>query len=207
MKKKMITIWALMLAIGIIPMSCDLFCRDSCGCGPSLPLREFSLEDLAIGDLLIGNSAFNPELFYPKDQYFKVIEILEFEYLTENQYFEGGYYFFNKVYACSPLPNFSIQGITELRIVNKKETVLSESNLILEEQDISEKFLITNYPSIDGQAIVSFLEEEQKFYLGESFFLKWNDFISGETELIFDIFIRLSDGQEFLFTDEVMKIK
>ncbi|WP_194976883.1 hypothetical protein [Aquiflexum lacus] len=207
MKKKLIAIWTMMLAFGIIPMSCDLFCRDSCGCGSPIPMREFSIKDLTIGDLVIGTSAFNPDLFYAKDQYFKVIEISGFEYLTENQDFKFSFHFFNSVYACSPAPNISFQHIAELKIINKKETVLSESNLILEAQDISEKFLISNYPSIDGQAIISLLEEEQKFYLGESFFLKWNESITGETELIFDIFIKLSDGQEFLFADEVMKIK
>jgi hypothetical protein len=207
MKKKMITIWALMLAIGIIPMSCDLFCQNSCGCGPMSPSREFSIKDLAIGDLVIGTSAFSSELFYAIDQYYKVIEITGFEYLTDFQEIKISFSLINSVYACSPAPQTSIQKLTDLKIINKKETTLSNNNLVLEDQEITDRFLISNYPTTTGQTITLFLENDQVMYMGEPFYLRLNETISNETELNFDILVKLNDGQEFKFEDQVMKIK
>jgi hypothetical protein len=43
--------------------------------------------------------------------------------------------------------------------------------------------------------------------MGEPFYLRWEGSISNETELTFDIFIKLDDGQEYFFEEEVMKIK
>lgn len=207
MKKKLIGIWVGFLAIGVIPMSCDLFCQNPCGCGPMSPSREFSIKDLAIGDLVIGTSAFNPELFYAIDQYYKVIEITGFEYSTEFQETKISFPLINSVYACSPAPQTSIQKLTDLKIINKKETTLSNNNLILEDQEITDRFLISNYPTTTGQTITMFFENEQVMYMGEPFYLRLNETISNETELNFDIQIKLSDGQEFNFEDEVMKIK
>ncbi len=202
----MIVIWAVMLSMGIIPVSCDLFCPDSCGCGPSSQFKEFSIKDFAIGDLLIGTSDFNPNFFYEKDQLFKVIEISGFEYLSQIQESKLHFFFINGAYACSPIPPSSIQKIDDLKIINKKEIYLS-NNMILKEEEITDRFLISNYPTIAGQTIPSFLENDHRIFMGEPFYLRWNESIANETELNFDILIKLSDGQEFKFEDEVMKIK
>ena len=77
----------------------------------------------------------------------------------------------------------------------------------MEGQEITDKFLISNYPTTSGQTIPDFLEKDQWIFMSEPFYLKWNEAISEETELKFEILIKLSDGQEFLFEEEVMKIK
>lgn len=207
MKNKFIAIWALMLAIGIIPMSCDLFCMDSCGCGPSSPFKEFSIKNLAFGDLVIGTSDFNPDFFYSKDQYYKIIEITSFEYLTEYRKTKMVFHFINGAYACSPIPPYASQRFVEIKIINKKETNLSDNNVILEGQDISDFFLMSNYPTTTGQMITSYIETGQRIFMGEPFYLRWNKSITNDTELNFDIMVKLSDGQEFKFEKELMKIK
>jgi hypothetical protein len=207
MKKKMVAIWALMLIIGAIPMSCDLFCRDSCGCKPLPPPKKFSIKDLNIQDFVLGNSAFNKETFYPKDQYFKSINVMDFEFISQNQESKMSYFFITGVYACSPIPPSSIQTFTEIKIINKKEITLSDNNLVLKDQEITDKFLISNYPRPSGENITYFLENEQWIFMGEPFYLRWEGSISNETELTFDVFIKLDDGQEYFFEEEVMKIK
>jgi hypothetical protein len=207
MKRKLIFIWALMLGISILPMSCDLFCRDSCGCKPLPPTKEFSISDFNIKDLIIGSSAFDPETFFPTDQYFKVIEVSEFELLSQNQEPKTSLYFINGAYACSPIPPIAMQSIAELKIINKKTISLADDDVISEDQEVTDRFVISNYPSMNSESITSFLENEQWIFLGEPFYLRWVNSIAKETELQFDIFIKLSDGKEFLFEDEVMKIK
>lgn len=207
MKKKMVIIWALMLMGGIIPMSCDLFCRDSCGCKPLPPTKEFSISGFDMKDLIIGSSAYNPDTFFPTDQYFKVIEVSEFEFLTQNQESKMNSFFINAAFACSPIPPNASQSIAELKIISKKTISLDEDDVILEDQEVTNRFVISNYPSMNAESITSFLENEQWIFLGEPFYLRWEDSISKETELQFDVFIKLSDGQEFFFENEVMKIK
>jgi hypothetical protein len=208
MKRKVVFIWTALLLFGIVPTSCDIFCRDSCGCGPLTPVKDYTIKNFGAENMVMNVESFNPESFYDRDQYFKVIKVVDFDLISE--------YIQNKktgsmipgAFACSPVPSFSVQNVTGLKIINKQETEIAENDLLTINQDISERFLVTDFPQFEGKPIAELLEEERKLELGESLFIQWKEDFPGEKlELVFDIMISLSDGQEFILEDEVMRIK
>lgn len=207
MKRKIIFIWAAMLLLGIIPTSCDIFC-DPCGCKPLATVKNFTIKNLGTDNIVLNVERFNPESFYDRDQYFKVIKIVDFDLISEKNRNKKSSSFISGAFACSPLPSFSVQSLSGLKIVNKQETEVSENDILTINQDISERFLVTDFPQFEGKLISELLKDEKKFEMGESLLIQWKDDLSeGTLELLFDIKITLSDGQEFELENEVMRLK
>jgi hypothetical protein len=208
MKRKVVLIWIALLLFGIVPTSCDIFCNDSCGCGPLAAVKDFTIKNFGTENIVMNIESFNPESFYDRDQYFKVIKVVDFDLISEGIPNKKTGSMIPGAFACSPVPSFSVQSVTGLKIINKQETEIAENDLLTINQDISERFLVTDFPQFEGKPIAELLEEERKLELGESLLIQWKDDLQGGTlELVFDIIISLSDGQEFILENEVMRIK
>ena len=206
MKKNFAAFAFFLLFFGVIPVSCDFLCRDSCGCGKTTPPADFNINELELGDFLMSGT-FDPDLFYPKENLFKYIEIAEFEFLAISQQERIGLGFIQNAAACSPAPNKSTQFIADIQISNKKEWTSSSEGTVEIGADLRRFFLIKEYPTLSGRSIEDFLTDEPRFYLGENFYLEWNSPLTEDTELTFDLEIKLSNGEIFNFENEVMKIK
>jgi hypothetical protein len=208
MKSKIFIIWAVMLFLGIIPTSCGIFCNDSCGCKPLPPVKDFSIRNFGTENIVLNIDSFNPESFYDREKTFKVVKIVDFEFISENNTEKEGFGIISGAYACSPNPSFSVQLISGLKIINRQETTISEADILAVNQDISERFLVTDFPQFEGKTISQYLIEGKKLELGESLLIQWkDDLLGGTLELLFDIEIKLSDGQEFVLENESMRIK
>jgi hypothetical protein len=203
---KNFTAFALFLLLfGAIPVSCDIFCRGSCGCGPIQPSPDFSIKNMKISDFSIGQT-FSPTVFYPKEDLFKLIEVSDYEYLSEIEQSGRDIQFIQAAIACSPAPNESVESITQIQITAKTQIPLSLEDTIEIGSNISDYFLVSIYPSSPGISIPNYLNEKPTIYLGEGLFLRWSSSLVENHELVFDIKINLSDGKVFTFEDEKMKL-
>lgn len=208
MKGKIFLLWIFMIVMGVLPTACDLFCLDSCGCRPLPPPRNFIITDFSTEDVVLNITNFNPETFYDRDKFFKVLQLAQIEYTTENTLNKSGLGFFSAAYACDPIQGISEQRLISLEIINMKETALSETELLLVGQDISDRFTLTDFPQFVGKPITEFIQEKENFTTGDGLFLQWAEDIAGGTlELEFMIKLKLDDGKEFIFENEIMKIK
>ncbi|MDX5478732.1 MAG: hypothetical protein LPJ98_09775, partial [Cyclobacteriaceae bacterium] len=127
MKGKIFLLWLIMIVMGVLPTACDLFCRDSCGCRPLPPARNFIITDFSTEDFVLNITNFDPESYYDRDKYFKVIQVAQIEFITENTSKSPGISFISAAYACDPIQGISEQRLISLEIINLKETVLSET--------------------------------------------------------------------------------
>ncbi|MFC0264123.1 hypothetical protein [Fontibacter flavus] len=208
MKGKIFLLWLFMIVMGVLPTACDLFCRDSCGCRPLPPARNFIITDFSTEDFVLNITNFDPESYYDRDKYFKVIQVAQIEFITENTSKSPGISFISAAYACDPIQGISEQRLISLEIINLKETVLSETETLMVGQNISDRFNLTDFPQFPGKAIAEFIQQENYFRTGESLLLQWKDELNGGTlDLEFTIILKLDDGKEFIFEHELMKIK
>jgi len=205
MKKNFVAFVLFLLMFGAIPISCDILCFDSCGCGNNAPPKDFSIKNFDVKDFLMGQTL-NPDFYYPKDDFYKLIEVSDFEFLSQTGYSIPGAGFIQIAKACSPPPNQSKESITGIRVRTKKQFVVSPEENIEIGSDISGYFLISNYPSNLAETISDYLKVKPKIYLGHGLFLKWNSSLVENLELVFDIEIELSNGKIFVFDDEKMKL-
>jgi hypothetical protein len=194
-----------LVLFGAFPLSCDLLCG-GCGCGSNTAPKNFSIKDFQVGNVVL-NRAFNPDIFYAKNELFKSIEVSEYDYLSQAKSSTGGSGFIQIATACSPPPSYSSESITNIIITNKKEWVSSTGDVFPIGTDISSHFTLSDFPYLSGKSISEFLSSGQKIVLYEGFFLNWNTALLQYSELVFDIEIKLSNGNNYYFEDEKMKIQ
>jgi hypothetical protein len=205
MKKNFVSFIFFFILFGAIPISCDILCLDSCGCGDNFPPKDYSIKGLEINDFIL-NQTFNPDFFYPKEELFKFIEVSEFEFLSYSDQVNTSKGFIPMANACSPPPNKSSESISVILISAKNHIGVSSEQNIEIGTDISEYFLITDYPTSSGVSISAYLEDKPKLYLGEGLFLKWNSTLMENSELVFDIQVNLNNGKSFIFENEKMML-
>lgn len=206
MKKNFSTFVLFLLLIGAFPVSCDLICWNPCGCGEYTPAKDFQIKEFQIINFIQGQ-VYNPEVYYNKDEFFKVLDIKEYEFLTQSESKNIGAGLIQGVYACDPLGSKSTEILSEILVINKKEWISSESEIFPIGSDISSLFTISNYPNLAEESILDYLESEKNFYLGDALYFRWNSALEEEIELVFDIEIKMSDGTSFNFQEEKMRLQ
>jgi hypothetical protein len=164
MKNKVFLLWVMMLLPGVIPTACDIFCRDSCGCGPITSPRNFIITDFSTEDIVLNINNFNPETFYDRGKFFKAIQVAQVAYITESTSKSPGISFFSAAYACDPIQGISEQRLISLEIINLKETALSEKELLMVGQDISDRFTLTDFPQFAGKTHHGIYPRKREFH-------------------------------------------
>lgn len=205
MQKNFVAFFLFLILFGAIPVSCDIICLDTCGCGDNPPPPSFTIKDFEASDFLVSQT-FNPDFYYPKEDLYKLIEVSDYEFLSQAENPIQGTGFVQVATACSPAPNQSSESITVIKITAKKQIGISLGSDIAIGSDISGYFLVSNYPSNSAVTISEYLKEKPKIYLGDGLFLKWNSPLVENQELVFDLEIELSNGKVFVFEDEKMKL-
>lgn len=205
MQKNLVAFFLFLVFFGAIPVSCDIVCLDSCGCGDNPPPPEFEIKNFEVRDFLLGQT-FNPESYYPKEDLYKLVEVSNYKFLSQAEVSNPGIGFVQVANACSPAPNKSSESITEIKITAKNEFGISLGESIETGTDISGYFSISSYPSNSVETISDYLKDRPKIYLGDGLFLKWNSPLIQNQELVFDIEIKLSNGNVFNFEDEKMLV-
>jgi hypothetical protein len=205
MKKNFKSFVLFLVLFGAFPLSCDLLCG-GCGCGINKAPKDFSIKDFQVGNVVL-NRAFNSDIFYTKNELFKSIEVSEYDFLSQAKSSTSGSGFIQIATACSPAPSYSSESITNIIITNKKEWVSSTGDVFPIGIDISSHFTLSDFPHLSGKSISEFLSSGQKIILYQGFFLNWNTALLQYSELVFDIDIKVSNGNNYYFQDEKMKIQ
>lgn len=195
-----ITSTVLVLFLTNLPISCDLFCNDSC-CGEDFENTFFSIEDLSVkvGSYPgYGNKLTTENLSdtLKLDSMAFALAISELEYLAEasnSHYHLQAFSFIPQAYACSPAPPRSAQKITDITITSDQAISFSGENIPAGERLIDYFLVRENYP---GFTIEEFLVERGDFAAEFDELI----FVFGEepddtVDQSFTFEVRLDDGQ------------
>lgn len=192
--------------LALIPMSCGIFCQDSCGCGPSAPPQDLVIKSMQI--LTLGPTAqtVNPLDTLPYTQVFKSLEVKEFEIklISENYSPSPS---LGLAYACSPLPVYSRDEINAIRIVNKTSVELVDGTTLNPQQDISSYFGMAFFYSDKLSTIQEFIGTGRYFFLGENFKLGFKQSPGKALKLEFDVEVTFKSGKSFILENQVLSIR
>lgn len=192
--------------LALIPMSCGIFCQDSCGCGPSAPPQDLVIKSMQMRTMApIGQTA-NPLDTLPFNQVFKSLEVKEFEIilLSENFWPSSS---FGLTYACSPLPVYSRDEINAIRILNKTSVTLADGSTLNPQQDISSYFGMAFFYTEKLSTIQEFIGNGRYFFLGENFKLGFKQSPGKALKLEFDVEVTFKSGKAFLLENQVLSIR
>lgn len=192
--------------LALIPMSCGIFCQDSCGCGPSAPPQDLVIKSMQI--LTLGPTAqtVNPLDTLPYTQVFKSLEVKEFEIKLISENFSPSPSL-GLAYACSPLPVYSRDEINAIRIVNKTSVALADGNTLNPQQDISSYFGMAFFYTDKLSTIQEFIGTGRYFFLGENFKLGFKQSPGKALKLEFDVEVTFKSGKSFILENQVLSIR
>lgn len=204
--KKIFVTLGLFSILALIPMSCGLFCQDSCGCGPTSPPQNLVVKSVQLNTVDPFGQSLNPMDSYTYDQVFKSLEIKEFEIelISESNYQTAA---FGLAYACSPVPISSKDEIIGIQIRNKKEETLGTGIVLRPEEDISSYFGMSFLYSKNLIPIQEFIGPGKTFVLGENFKLGLLKAPEKTLRLEFDVEVSLKSGVKFLVENQVLTIR
>jgi hypothetical protein len=200
--KKLIIFVFILIFIGAIPISCNIFCG-GCGCGDS-EVKNFTIKEL-------GLSSVNPELIqidtsmiYDFDIYLKNIHVAAKEFTLN--YFHNQSLFTSSAFACSPVEPRADQKFQHIKITTQEDITLSgPSDFLSAGQEITDRFELT-FGGGYFQEIQSFIDDgyfiEDRFYLVR---LKVRPYQPTRLKLKFEI--TLTDSQSYLFANETLNVK
>lgn len=202
MKKKIFLPIFFLMLMGIIPISCDIFCnRDSCGCGPIPGTKDYMIKTLRLETVLVNNQIYQTDRFYESNQIGLSIEVGDYEYVSEVTTGNRHIGFVSAAMACDPVPPQSVQKISSITITATDHFVYSAGQRFEMGEDISELF------NINGIAFKNYISSERTLFLGENIYIKLQKAPAQPTELHLSLMVVLNDQSEHVFPDVVLKIK
>jgi len=204
--KKIFFTVGLFSLLAVIPMSCGLFCQDSCGCGPITPPQNLLIKSMQLNTVDALGQAVDPMESYPYDKVFKSLEIKDFEIKVVSELI-GPSTTFGMAYACSPLPISSKDEIVGIQIKNKKEETLGNGIVLSPEEDISSYFGITFFYSKNLVQIQEFVGTGRTFVFGENFKLGFLQAPGKTIRLEFDLEVSFKSGVKFLLANQVLTLR
>lgn len=205
--KKLFATFCLFSFFSLLPMSCGLLCRDSCGCGPSpkaqeMRIKTFSLETVDDRGAKIADSQVKSY-----NQIFRTLRIDEVEYLSENQDINSPSFSFGTAFACDPAPPTTENTLYLIQIINEREFTSSDGIQFMIGEDISSLFGMNHFYTAGLTTIDNFVAPGLKLYRDESFKIGVLENPGKDLLLKFTIRLVFDDAQEFLLTDQVLNIR
>ena len=192
------------IGLSLLPISCDVICNDSCGCGPDFDVKDFSITSMESITLVSDGQQVSSADTYPFDEVVKGIRVDEFQTLAMSESYSQVIPGF--ALACSPRPSQSVENLADIKIINSAEVKLSSGEKLKIGDDISEYFGINYYFSEGTQPISDFLEDTLPIFSDDLLKLAWLNDPMGEISLKFTIQVILDSGREISLTDEVLNI-
>jgi hypothetical protein len=198
---------ALFSILALIPMSCGLFCQDSCGCGPSAPPKDMIIKSMQLFTLTSNRQAVNPMDTLPFNQVFKAIQVKDFEVkiLAESTFAPALSY--GLAYACSPSPLYSRDEITSIKVINNKQVSLADGTTIRPTDDITRLFGMGNFYSGNLISVEEFIGTGKTVILEENYKLGFTKSPGKPVKLEFEVKVIFKSGKEILIEDQVLNIR
>lgn len=202
MKRNKIVLLFLLIFIGFVPLSCDLFCLDECGCGRAPVAKDFIIEkfDADVINLFQDFDRMQP---YPFTEIAMVVAIRETS-LIGHLNSKSSYGLIPSAVACSPISPVSVHFVKDLKVL-ANTAVKWNGNLYDEGTDLSFLFGV-----IMGGGNLLPLDE----FLGQRFDFYENDQIRLQlltapqylVEFDLNLVLRLSDDREFFNSDLMFRV-
>jgi len=201
MKKNIFIPFLFLIFMGVLPVSCDIFCnRDSCGCGPIPGARDFRIKSLRLETVALDNQEYQETKAYEYNKVGISIDIGEYEYVSLHNNGNNNW-FVSSAMACDPVPPRAIEKISEISITAESSFAYAAGQIFNAGEDISELF------TINSLAFSSFTAMERPLYMGESIFIKLVNSPYNSTSMQFSIKVVLDNNNEQVFSDVKLKIK
>jgi hypothetical protein len=205
--KKLFATIHLFTLLALLPMGCDIFCADSCGCGSGFKNQSLLVKSFEAITIAGDGQEIQPTSNLPYDQVFKAIRVNDFELIS----FEGQDFFepwsLGTAYACSPPIPISESKLTSLKITNLREVILGDGTRLQVGKDITAYFGINDFYSQGLKPIDQFLESGKEVYLDGYFRLGFTNEPGAEVSLEFSIGLTMDNGEEFLLNNQTLGIR
>lgn len=205
--KRIFTTISLFSILSLLPMSCGLFCNDSCGCGPVTKPREFVIESFATKTVdELGNNI--PETQSRNfDKIFKSVEISERKFTSEAKVEDSMHLSLGLAFACSPAPDTSINELQLIEIINEVEFTLADGTEYAIGEKLNSLFGISEVFRTNLIPIEEYPQIGAKLTLDDFFKIGLFQHLGKELQLEFTIRIVFDDAQEFLLTDQTLNVR
>ncbi|WP_140160508.1 hypothetical protein [Algoriphagus antarcticus] len=203
--KRTIATLSLLTFFAFLPIGCDIFCRNSCGCDGSPPIKRFEVLSFDVQTIDDNGQEQDSDVSYPFNQIFKGIFVGDTNYLSQTV---GSKISIPGVaFACDPIPPYAVQQLTSIKIVNIEEVQMSDGSILSIGQDISEYFGIKRNSSYSLSPITTFLDGRFRIYQYENLKIGWLNEPKTELKLKFNIQLVLDTEEEFNFNGEKLFIR
>ncbi|RZS96918.1 hypothetical protein [Cecembia calidifontis] len=186
----------LAVLLGLVPLSCDLFCHDSCGCGKLTPTRNFVIDTMK-AEITANNQAAEPGQKYSVNDLVIRIWVYEVTHASAiNQL--SGFSFISSAFACDPIPPGSEHYLKHIKLITNQS--LSWKGMKFQTgEEVTELFRVAGFQSDPS---FEFLYQYRFNFLGyESLLIRVKDFPLEETDFDVTLSLTLSDDRDFVFED------
>lgn len=201
--KRYLTTFFICLLTGIVPVSCDLFCLNNCGCGSTV--RDISITDLDLKTIGSAGTNLDTSATYSYDQIFKLIYIANWQ-VVKTDTPPPALHFMSTAYACSPRDQKAIQKIQSLKIKARNAFALNTANdEIKAGDDITNRFGMSYYTSGTFIDINFFIEDMRDIYAYDMYSLRLKERPFQQVSMKLEFIIEMTDGMIYTFDEEIMK--
>lgn len=202
--KTFVTTGALFFSLALLPMSCGVFCNDSCGCGASFPEQFFRIRSFELFTSAFDGQRIFPDDSQPWDQYYKGFRVDQFDLISDIPARKSA---LGVALACDPAPPKSEKKLNAIRIINLKEESIGNGMILEVGQDITDLFGMNFFFSQGLEPIQDFISTGRELYLDQLFKLGFKNDPGRDLTLSLSISFILEDGTEFTFLNEPFTIQ
>lgn len=190
-----------------MPMGCNLFCNDTCGCGPTPKPYLLVIQSFATQTVDETGKETPEAETKPFDQVFKSLRIDEYDYQTQSLIESPRSSSFGTALACDP-PIPETEGTLYLiQIINQSEFTLIDGTIYLEGDNISSLFGMSHFYASGLSPIGNFVAPGRKLTIDDYFKIGFLENPGKELNLEFTIRLVFDNAQEFLLSDQVLNIR
>jgi len=205
--KRGITTFGLFFFLAMLPMSCGLLCRDSCGCKPLPQPREFMIQSFATKTIDGAGRGIPETQSGNYDQIFKSIQIKDIEFTAKVRVEGPDPWNFGLAFACDPAPDTSKNELQQIEIINEREFTLADGTQYLVGENLTSLFGINRVFSTEIVPIGEFAGLGRKLTFDDFLKIGLLENPGRELQLEFTIRLVFDDGQEFLITNQILNFR
>jgi len=206
-QKRLFTTLSLFSLLALMPMGCNLFCHNSCGCGPIPEPYLLAVQSFAT-ETVDETGTETPETeMKPFDQVFKSLRIEEYELHTQSMIESPGFSSFGTALACDPLPPETEDILYLIQIINQTEFTLIDGTTFSEGDNISALFGMSHLYAPGLSTIKNFMAPGLKLTVEDYFKIGFLENPEKELNLKFTIQLVFDNAREHLLTDQVLNVR
>ncbi len=206
-QKRLLTTIFLFSFLALLPMSCGLFCADSCGCGPIPKPMEIRVKSFAIQTVDASGKEIPASETKEYDQVFKTLQINEVENKTRSSTESSVFGSFGTAFACDPLSPLTENTLYLIQIINQKDFTLIDGTKYSVGDNISSLLGMNHFFAAGLTSIENFIAPGMKLSFEDYFKIGFLANPEKEINLKFSIRLVFDDAQELVLTDQILNVR